>query len=91
MLDTENVSYANNTILGNSIKKSESDIANTVKKPIILWEQLKIIKKTPNDLENFHPDFSEEGKEERPAEHVDDFRIRGNASFNSLSQIIIKK
>ena len=32
-----------NTMLGNSIKKSENDIASIVKKPIILWEKLKII------------------------------------------------
>ena len=28
------------------------------------------LKKTPNDLKILHPDFSEEGKEERPAGHV---------------------
>ena len=28
------------------------------------------LKKPPNDLEKLHPNFSEEGKEERPAEHV---------------------
>ena len=43
ILDTEHVSYANNTMLGNSIKRSESEIANIVKEPIIFWEKLKII------------------------------------------------
>ena len=28
------------------------------------------LKKNPNDLEKLHPDFSEEGKGERPARHV---------------------
>ena len=28
------------------------------------------LKKSPNDLEKLHPDFSEEGKEERPSGHV---------------------
>ena len=38
---------------------------------MIIWEKLKIISKNPpNDLEKVHPNFSEEGKEERPAEHV---------------------
>ena len=38
---------------------------------MIIWEKLKIISKNlPNDLEKLHPNFSEEGKEERPAEHV---------------------
>ena len=32
ILDTENISYANNTMLRNSIKKSDADIANIVKK-----------------------------------------------------------
>ena len=31
------------------------------------------LKKNPNDLEKLHPDFSEEGKEERPAGHVSVF------------------
>ena len=43
ILDTEHVSYANNTMLGNSIKRSESEIAKIVKEPIIFWEKLKII------------------------------------------------
>ena len=43
ILDTEHVSYANNTMLDNSIKRSESEIANIVKEPIIFWEKLKII------------------------------------------------
>ena len=43
ILDTEHVSYANNTMLGNSIKRSESEIANIVKELIIFWEKLKII------------------------------------------------
>ena len=43
ILDTEHVSYANNAMLGNSIKRSESEIANIVKEPIIFWEKLKII------------------------------------------------
>ena len=36
ILDTEHISYANNTMIGNSIKKSENEIANIVKEPIIL-------------------------------------------------------
>ena len=31
------------------------------------------LNKNPNDLEKLHPDFSEEGKEERPAGHVSVF------------------
>ena len=43
ILDTEHISYANNTMIGNSIKKSENEIANIVKEPIILWEKLKLV------------------------------------------------
>ena len=97
ILETENVSYTINTMLGNSIKKSESDIASIVKKPIILWEKLK---KTLNDLEKLHPDFPEEGKEERSAGHVGIFcqnlgitahtlenysNFKSNFSFNNES------
>ena len=28
------------------------------------------LKKTPTDIETLHPDFTEEGKEDRPAGHV---------------------
>ena len=30
----------------------------------------KYLKKTPNDMEMLHPDFTEEGKEERPGGYV---------------------
>ena len=45
ILDTDNVPVTQiiPTMLGNSIKKSESDTTNIVKKTVILWEQLKII------------------------------------------------
>ena len=58
------------------------------------------LKKYPNDLEKLHPDFSEEGKEERPAGHVGVFcqnlgiiaytlenysNFKSNFSFNSGS------
>ena len=52
-------------------KKSENDIANIVKKTHNFIRKTKsYLKKNPNDLEKLHPDFSEEGKEERPAGHV---------------------
>ena len=60
-------------MLGNSIekKKNENDIANIVKNPHNFIRKTKpYLKKNPNDLEKLHPDFSEEGKEERPAGHV---------------------
>ena len=61
-------------MLGNSIKKSENDIANIIKKPHNFIRKTKTyLKKNPNDLEKLHPDFSEEGKEERPAGHVSVF------------------
>ena len=47
VLDTENVSYANNTILGNSLKKGESDIANIVKKPHNFMRKTKNYLKKP--------------------------------------------
>ena len=52
-------------------KKSESDIADIVKKNHNFIRKTKsYLKKNPNDLEKLHPDFPEEGKEERPAGHV---------------------
>ena len=47
VLDTGNVNYANNTILGNSIKKSESDIANIVKKTHNFMRKTKNYLKKP--------------------------------------------
>ena len=53
------------------MKKIENDIANIVKKTHNFIRKTKgYLKKNPNDLEKLHPDFSEEGKEERPARHV---------------------
>ena len=113
-------------MIGNSIKKKwKWYCQHYQKKPIIIWEKLELSKKAPNDLHKLHWEFSEAGKEERPAGHVDgfcqnlgitaytlendsdfnsnfsfsnesileildDFRTRGNASFNNLSQIIKK-
>ena len=52
-------------------KKSENDIANILKKTHNFIKKTRsYLKKYPNDLEKLHPDFSEEGKEERPAGHV---------------------
>ena len=52
-------------------KKSKNDIANIVKKTHNFIRKTKNYrKKNPNDLEKLHPDFSEEGKEERPAGRV---------------------
>ena len=58
-------SEASNTMLGNSIKKSENDIANIVKRPHNFIRKTKsyLKKKNPNDFEKLHPDFLEEGKE----------------------------
>ena len=72
ILDTENVPVKQIipclTILS---KKSENNIANIVKKIHNFIRKTKsYLKKNPNDLEKLHPDFSEEGKEERPAGHV---------------------
>ena len=53
------------------LKKNGSVIANIVKKTHSFIRKTKnYVKKNPNDIETLHPDFSEEGKEERPAEHV---------------------
>ena len=53
-------------MLGNAIKKK-----NAIKKPHNFIRKTKnYLKKTPNELETLHPDFLEEGKEERPAGHV---------------------
>ena len=61
-------------MLCNSMKKSENDIANFVKKTNNFMKKTKrYLKKKPNDLEKLHPDFSEEGKEERSARHVGAF------------------
>ena len=47
-------------MLGNSIKKSENDIANLVKKPHNFIRKTKsYLKKNPNDLEKLDPDFSD--------------------------------
>ena len=52
-------------------KKYESNIANIVKKTHNFIRKTKNnLKKNPNDNEMLHPDFLEEGKEERPAGHV---------------------
>ena len=67
-MDTENVSYANNTMLVNSIKKSEIILPTLPKKPYSFMRK-NDLKKTPYDLEKLHPNFSE-GKEERPAGYV---------------------
>ena len=70
----ECVSEANNTVitcLAILSKKSENDIADIVKKTHNFIRKTKsYLKKNPNDLEKLHPDFPEEGKEERPAGHV---------------------
>ena len=49
------------------LQKSENDIVNIIKKnPAQSCEEnYKLSKKTPNDLEKLHPDFSEGGKEEK--------------------------
>ena len=52
------------------LKKNESDIANIVKKTHNFNKTKIILKKKTNDSEKLHPDSTEEGKEERPAEHV---------------------
>ena len=58
-------------MLGSYIEKSENHIANIVKKNHnFIRKTTSYLKKNPNDLEKLHPDFSEEGKEERPAGHV---------------------
>ena len=58
-------------MLGSYIEKSENHIANIVKKTHnFIRKTTSYLKKNPNDLEKLHPDFSEEGKEERPAGHV---------------------
>ena len=58
-------------MLDNDIKKNESDIDNIVKKIYNFMRKTKnYLKKTPNDIETLHPDFTEEGKEDRPAGHV---------------------
>ena len=65
-LDTENVPVKQIvlcvTIL---LQKREIDIANIIKKPHNSVRKTKNYLKTSNDLEKLHPDFSEEGKEER--------------------------
>ena len=49
-------------------KKSESGIANIVKKTYNFTRKTKnYLKKKPGTIEKLHPDFSEEGKEEMPA------------------------
>ena len=72
ILDTENVPVKQIIpYLAIISKKSGNYIANIVKKPHNFVRKTKsYLKKTPNDLEKLHPDFSEEGKEERPAGHV---------------------
>ena len=44
-------------------QKSENDIANTTQKHVTRKTK-NYLKKTPNDLDKLHPDFSE-GKEEK--------------------------
>ena len=52
-------------------KKSENDIANIVKKTHNFIRKTKsYLKKNRNYLEKLHPDFSEEGTEERSAGRV---------------------
>ena len=52
-------------------KKNESDIGNIVKKTHNFIRKTKnCLKKNPNYIEVLHPDFLEEGKEERSAGHV---------------------
>ena len=47
ILETENVSYTINTMLGNSIKKSENDIASIVKKTHNFMRKTKNYLKIP--------------------------------------------
>ena len=55
-------------------KESENVIANIAEKPHNFVKKTKnSLKKTPNDLKKLNPDFSEEGKEEMSAGHVDVF------------------
>ena len=85
ILETENVSSTINTMLGNSIKKSENDIASIVKKTHNFMRKTKnYLKKTLNDLEKLHPDFPEGGKEERFAGHVGIFCQSQNLSQHIL-------
>ena len=58
-------------MLGNAIESNESDIANIFKKLYNFMRKTKsYLKKTRNDIETLHPNFTEEGKKERPAGHV---------------------
>ena len=88
-------------MLGNSIEKSENDIPNIVKKAHNFIRKTKsYLKKNPNDFEKLYPDFSEKGKEGRPAGHVGVFcqnlgitayilenypNFKSNFSFNNES------
>ena len=72
MLDTEKVPVTQIIpCLAILSKKRESDIANIVKKPHNFMRKTKsYLRKNPNGIEKLHPNFSEEGKEKRPAGHV---------------------
>ena len=52
------------------LKKNENDQANIVKKLHNFMRKTKIILKNWNDIETLRPDFTEEGKEERPVGNV---------------------
>ena len=68
ILDTEDVPIKQIIpCLAILLQKSENDIANIIKKNRcnFVRKTKNYLKKPPNDLEKLHPDFSEEGKEER--------------------------
>ena len=48
------------------------------------------LNKNPNDIEKLHPDFSEEGKEKRPAGNVGVFRQNLDITAYTLKVTILK-
>ena len=92
-------------MLGSSIKKSESDIANIVKKTHNFMRETKnYLKKIQSDIEKLHPDFSKEGKKDLLGMWVFSAKIwvsqgrnlenysnfKSNFSFNNRSIIEIR-